>query len=180
MSANEHQFKPPLWAEDGFRENEWRRTDESEALEIGEKLILPLEIFLALDPATREKAGGRIGVEVLPGETIDRLVPYLDRLPLIALAFPAYNDGRSYSKAQLLRSRYGYRGELRATGDVLFDQVAHMLRCGFSTLEVTHELTRARLEAGDNGGIPLYYQPATRPAARGRFSWRRLSDSALS
>lgn len=180
MSAEEIQSKPPLWAEDGFRENEWQRTDDPEALANGEKLILPLESFLALDSATHEKAQTRIGVEVLPGETIDPLVPYLDRLPLIALVFPAYNDGRSYSKAQLLRSRHGYRGELRAAGDVLFDQVAHMLRCGFSTLEVTHELTRARLEAGDNGGIPLYYQPTTRPAARGRFSWRRMSDSAAS
>ena len=60
----------------------------------------------------------------------------LDRLALIALVFPNFRDGRAYSQARLLRERYGYRGELRATGQVLRDQFVFMLRAGFDAFEV--------------------------------------------
>ena len=59
----------------------------------------------------------------------------LGRLKLIALNFPRYTDGRAYSQARLLRGRLGYRGELRATGQVLRDQLPFMLRCGFDSFE---------------------------------------------
>lgn len=172
--------QPKLWTESGFQDDEWQRADSAEALSGNGRLILPLEVFLALEPAIREASLDRLGVEVLPGETIDALLPFLDRLPLIALAFPAFNDGRSYSKAQLLRSRHGYGGELRAAGDVLIDQVAYMLRCGFSSLEIRNEVTLARLEAGQSGGIPFYYQPASRAGQSSRYAWRRVPDSAIS
>ncbi|MBM3643207.1 MAG: DUF934 domain-containing protein [Alphaproteobacteria bacterium] len=65
----------------------------------------------------------------------DLLGDGLARLELIALHFPKFNDGRAYSQARLLRGRMGYRGELRATGDVLRDQLPFMLRCGFDSFE---------------------------------------------
>ncbi|MFK5037067.1 DUF934 domain-containing protein, partial [Klebsiella pneumoniae] len=49
----------------------------------------------------------------------------------VALVFPNFRDGRAYSQARLLRERYAYRGELRATGQVLRDQFVFMLRAGF-------------------------------------------------
>ena len=55
---------------------------------------------------------------------------------MIALEFPKFTDGRSYSHARLLRDRYGFTGELRAVGNVLRDQFQFMLRCGFDSLEV--------------------------------------------
>jgi uncharacterized protein (DUF934 family) len=58
------------------------------------------------------------------------LVPFLDRLALIEVAFPAFRDGRGYSSARILREA-GYTGELRAAGDVLVDQILPMRRCGF-------------------------------------------------
>ncbi|MCR4268669.1 DUF934 domain-containing protein [Nitratireductor sp. ZSWI3] len=165
-----------LWTERGFREDDWRRGEDAAALADAGRVILPLEAFLALDPELREREAERIGVELLPGEALDALLPYLPRLPLVALAFPAFNDGRSYSKAELLRTRHGYRGEIRATGDILIDQVAHMLRVGFSGLAVSNPHTLAQLEAGKEAGIPLYYQPAARAAAApGSYAWRRLS-----
>jgi uncharacterized protein (DUF934 family) len=57
------------------------------------------------------------------------------RLRLIVLDFPKFSDGRAYSQARLLRGRMGYRGELRATGGVLVDQIPFMLRCGFDSFE---------------------------------------------
>ena len=63
---------------------------------------------------------------------------------------------------------------MRATGQVLIDQLPHMLRLGFDEFEVSHPVLITRLEAGDTGGLPLYYQPAAKPAAKGAgYSWRR-------
>ena len=167
-----------LWTEEGFREDAWRRGETADALADGDRIILPLSAFLALDPAEREAAMPRLGVEILPGEAIEPLLPFLERLPLVALAFPAFNDGRSYSKAELLRSRHGFKGEIRATGDVLIDQISHMLRCGFSTFEVKNPVAIRRLAAGERGGIPLHYQPsAVQAGTPGRYAWRRAAHA---
>ena len=68
-------------------------------------------------------------------DPVEDLAPHVGRLRLIVLDFPKFGDGRAYSQARLLRGRLGYRGELRATGGVLQDQVAFMLRCGFDSFE---------------------------------------------
>ena len=68
-------------------------------------------------------------------DQLDALKTHLGRLKLIVLDFPKYTDGRAYSQARLLRGRLAYRGELRATGQVLRDQLPFMLRCGFDAFE---------------------------------------------
>ncbi len=68
-------------------------------------------------------------------DPVEDLAPHVGRLRLIVLDFPKFSDGRAYSQARLLRGRMGYRGELRATGGVLQDQIAFMLRCGFNSFE---------------------------------------------
>ena len=67
---------------------------------------------------------------------VSELAPHLDRLALVALVFPSFRDGRAYSQARQLRERHGFRGELRATGDVLRDQFLFLLRAGFDAFEV--------------------------------------------
>jgi len=166
-----------LWTADGFQEDHWQRAEDLGALDGNASVVLPLGVFLALDPAVRESVIARLGVEVQPGEAIEQLTPFLKNLPLVVLVFPKFSDGRSFSKAELLRSRHGYKGEIRATGDVLYDQIPHMLRCGFSAFEVKNEATLRHLESGRRGGIPLYYQPsAAAPAKAGRYAWRRLAQ----
>ena len=64
------------------------------------------------------------------------IAPWLLQLPLVAVDFPKFTDGRGYSVAFLLRSRFGYRGELRAIGDVLPDQLFFMRRVGFDAFAV--------------------------------------------
>jgi len=54
----------------------------------------------------------------------------------VALVFPNFKDGRAYSQARLLRERYGYHGELRATGQILRDQFGFLVRAGFDVLDV--------------------------------------------
>jgi uncharacterized protein (DUF934 family) len=166
-----------LWTPQGFRDDAWTHAEDAGALSGGGLVILPARSVLALDPGVRKSVSGRLGVHLQPAEPLDGIVHLLDDVSLVALAFPAFNDGRSFSKAQLLRSRQ-FEGALRATGQVLIDQLPHMLRLGFDEFEVSHPLLVARLEKGDIGGIPLHYQPTATPAVRsGGLSWRRTRTS---
>jgi uncharacterized protein (DUF934 family) len=85
-------------------------------------------------------------VRLEPDEDARALLPYLDRLGLVEVAFPTFRDGRGYSAARILREA-GYKGELRAQGDVLADQLAYMRRCGFDSFAPEHPLDPAVVEA---------------------------------
>lgn len=165
---------PRLWTQEGFREDEWTHAENGEALAGNGRFILPLAAFLEIDPQTRISARERLGVQLQPGDELGKIVGLLDQLSLVALAFPAFSDGRSFSKASLLRTRHGFKGAVRATGQVLVDQFPHMLRVGFDEFEIANPVLLRRLEEGQTGGLPLYYQPAAKPAASaGKYSWRR-------
>ena len=75
-------------------------------------------------------ASNAVAVRIEPGDDARALLPHIDRLALVEIAFPSFRDGRGYSSARILREG-GYTGTLRAAGDVLADQVAYMTRCGF-------------------------------------------------
>lgn len=75
---------------------------------------------------------GKTGVVLRSHEAPDE-IQRREALPLIAIDFPKFSDGRGYSSARLLRDRLGYKGELRAVGDVLRDQLFYMLRCGIDS-----------------------------------------------
>jgi len=79
--------------------------------------------------------GRSVGVRLESGEQVEALAYDLPRLALVALAFPKFRDGRQYSNARVLRERFGYKGEVRAVGDVLREQAGFMLRCGFDAFE---------------------------------------------
>jgi uncharacterized protein (DUF934 family) len=92
-------------------------------------------------------------------DPVEDLGPHVQRLRLIVLDFPKFSDGRAYTQARILRGRMGYRGELRATGGVLQDQLPFMLRCGFDSFESEQKgfaeaLGRAR------SVFSVVYQPA--------------------
>ncbi|MEP9374332.1 DUF934 domain-containing protein [Mesorhizobium sp. KR1-2] len=173
---SETNAQPRLWTPEGFREDDWAHAESAEALSGNGRFILPLQAFLGLDPQVREAYKERLGVLLQPSEAVDTIVDQLGTLSLVALAFPAFNDGRSFSKAELLRRRHGFAGALRATGQVLVDQLPHMLRLGFDEFEVSHPTLIARLEAGRTGGLPLHYQPSAKPSEKDpKYSWRRKS-----
>ena len=132
---------------------------------VGEDLPLPEDgavlvsatRFLA-DPELLLRHEGRIGVIWPNGRDVDALVPYLDRLATIALVFPTFRDGRAYSQARLLRERFQYRGELRATGQVLRDQFVFMLRAGFDAFDVRKQ-SDAEAFAQTVKRYSVFYQP---------------------
>lgn len=78
-------------------------------------------------------------VRIEPADPFDAIVPKLAALALIELSFPKGDDGRAYSIATLLRTRHGYRGELRAVGDVRIDQLFFMRRVGFDSAALSPE-----------------------------------------
>jgi uncharacterized protein (DUF934 family) len=89
---------------------------------------------------------------------VAELAPHLDRLALVALEFPKFRDGRAYSQARLLRETYEFRGELRATGDVLRDQFMFLLRAGFDAFEVKKDADAA-VFASEIARHSVFYQP---------------------
>lgn len=160
-----------IWTPGGFISDQWtHHTADGTALPEG-NVIVPVDAYRAAG----ENRRGSLGVLLQPGDDLDTVVAYLQDLPIIALAFPAFSDGRSYSKAALLRGRHGYNGILRATGDILIDQVELMIRTGFDQLEISHEVTVARLKNGLTGGIAMHSQPAQRSEQHSKdYSWRRM------
>jgi uncharacterized protein (DUF934 family) len=105
-------------------------------------------------------ADGRdIGVRVEAGETVDALTYDLPRISLVALVFPTFRDGRAFSSAALLRERYGFKGEVRAVGDVWREQARFMVRCGFDAFEPVDGST-AEAWAQASGDFRHVYQRA--------------------
>ncbi len=115
-----------------------------------EQPAVTLDAFLDQSNAT--------AVRLEPDEDARRLIPHLDRLTLIEIAFPKYRDGRGYSSARVLREA-GFKGELRAQGDVLVDQIAFMKRCGFDSFAPETSLNQADVEAA-LARFPQVYQRA--------------------
>jgi uncharacterized protein (DUF934 family) len=131
------------------------------------------------DPETLSRRAGKTGVIWPNNRDVDDLVPYLDRLAVVGLVFPSFRDGRAYSQARLLRERYSYRGELRATGQVLRDQFVFMLRAGFDAFEVKKE-SDAEAFALTAKRYSVFYQPTGdgRITALHRRMQQRHSESA--
>ena len=108
----------------------WLDADEAPAPAPGEHLILPSAVWQARRPGLD---AARSGVWLAPDDGLAPILPWLATLPLIAIRFPVFTDGRGYSLARLLRGRHGYAGELRAVGDVLRDQLYFLQRAGFDS-----------------------------------------------
>jgi len=121
-----------------------------------------------------------VGLILESGENLDGLEAIIPKLGLIALRIPKYTDGRAYSTARLLRDRHGYTGELRATGDVLRDQIALMLRAGFDAVEITHAGTIQALREHRIIAVRRHYQPASAEASEEKPAgrpWLRVSPA---
>ncbi len=101
-------------------------------------LILPLELYLA--SRGTQGINRDAGVWLDSDEAVESLIEGdpdgWSNSPVIALNFPAFNDGRALSSANILRRKYGFSGEIRAVGDVRRDQLEQMMRCGFNAFQM--------------------------------------------
>jgi len=112
----------------------WQPLDQG-ALPAAGDVIVPLAVWLAERDGLLAR-DGRVGVLLQPNDDPSWLAADVGRLALVAVDFPAFTDGRGYSTARLLRERYGYRGELRAVGDVQRDQLFYLHRVGFDAFQL--------------------------------------------
>ncbi len=117
----------------------------------------------------------RVGIELSPDEDPAAFAADLDRFSLIAIRFPRFTDGRGYSIARELRQLHGWRGHLRATGDVLRDQLFYLARCGFDQYELRDDQDVARAIAAF-GDFSEAYQAAV---DRGALFERRPGTDAV-
>lgn len=91
------------------------------------------------DELIAKRDAGTLGIQLNSGDTADLLAADSQGFALINVEFPKFADGRGYSAARLLRERYGFSGQLRAIGDVLFDQLFFMMRCGFNAMAMRED-----------------------------------------
>lgn len=165
-----------LYKNGAFVDDAWRMIGDDEVSGDGPS-ILSLKAWLALG-TDLGGSNAPLGVKLEAGEMIDGLLPGLDRLSLVALSFPKFGDGRAFSKASMLRGQYGFKGEIRAVGDVLWDQLQLMRRCGFDAFAIENEPTIRALESGKPAFMTEFYQPgrggaAEQPAdTRRPWAWR--------
>ncbi len=101
-----------------------------------------------------------IGVRLKPDESPESLGADVQRLSVVAIDFPAFNDGRGFSWARMLRTRLGFTGEVRATGKFLYDQIAYQKRVGFDAWEVPEGFTLEQFQRA-LAEITNVYQPST-------------------
>lgn len=91
------------------------------------------------------------------------LVAGLDRLTTIVIEFPHFTDGRGYSMARLLRERYGFRGEIRAAGEVLRDNLFYLERCGFDSFVLGDQANLEKALEGFSDFSEAYQASVERP-----------------
>ncbi|MBS0528223.1 MAG: DUF934 domain-containing protein [Proteobacteria bacterium] len=147
----------PLVKHGKITADEFVRVADDAAIPAEGNVLIPLARFLEHAEALLHRAG-KVGVVVPNNRDLDDLEPYFEKLALIALVFPSFRDGRAYSQARLLRERYGYDGELRATGQVLRDQFVFMTRAGFDAFEVKKD-SDAHAFAETIARYTVFYQP---------------------
>jgi len=127
------------------------------------------------DPASHTAGGQPVAVQVAPADKVEDLAPHLGSMALVAIEFPNTGDGRGYTSARMLRQRYGFKGEIRAVGPgVKQDLLFFMARCGIDSFDLAP--TENEAEARQSlQRFTLAYQPAVpRSAVReARFTAAR-------
>ncbi len=156
----------------------WMHAAEDASLPPTGNLIVALPYWLKERTALATRAG-KTGVWLQGADdpTQIDLVRELVKLPLIAIEFAQFVDGRGFSIGRLLRERYGFKGELRAFGDVFRDTIPYLARCGFNAfvLKDGKSLDDALRAFDDFSGA--YQNAVDQPAPYYR---RRLAAAAAS
>jgi uncharacterized protein (DUF934 family) len=128
-------------------------------------VIVSLDQWKAQREALLER-GTPLGIRLHSDQAPELIAGDLQHFAVVALEFPKFRDGRAYSYARLLRERYGFKGELRAVGEVLLEQLFFMLRVGFDAFDVqgSDPLKDYRTALAD---FSVWYQPTAdgRPTA---------------
>jgi uncharacterized protein (DUF934 family) len=132
---------------------------DAATLPAGSNLILPINLWLneKTNLASREDIAVWLDSDEIPSS---EFCEDLNRLPMVAINFPVFTDGRGFSIARILRDRFQFRGELRAIGYILRDQLCFMKRCGFNSF-VLPDSTNVEEAIESLNDFTEFYQAAT-------------------
>ena len=142
-------------------ENSWAlmakpETDATNAEVASGKVIVPLSVWLAQKNQLQMR--NDIGVWLDSDETADQIGNDAKSLPLIAINFPLFMDGRAFSTAKLLRERFGFTGELRAIGNLIRDQLCYLRRCGVNAFAFSNPDIKLEEAVKSLNDFTEYYQ----------------------
>ena len=152
---------PKLIKDGQIVENTWLllAKPEGDASEINVpdgQVIVPLSLWIA----QKQKLQARedIGVWLDSDEVAESIGEEANRFPVIGVNFPGFMDGRSFSTARLLRERYGFKGELRAVGNFIRDQLCYLRRCGVNAFAFANPDTNLEVAVKSLDDFKEYYQ----------------------
>lgn len=163
-----------IYKDGEFVEESWISVDAETGTAVHGDALVPQTLFLAEAAAWLDR-DGRTAVLVEAGDDVELLVPYLEALALVAVDFPSFADGRGFSAARILREQIAYKGDIRAVGKYILDQVPLARRCGVSSFDISKPEVLKALKAGEWPEVTKYLQPVgtvdeipagTRPWAR--------------
>jgi uncharacterized protein (DUF934 family) len=146
-----------LIRDDSLVEDDFRLLTDDEAAPATGAVIVSLARWQKEREALLAR-GAPVGVRLKSDESPELIAGDLDRLAQVALEFPKFRDGRAYTYARMLRERYDFRGEVRAVGDVLMEQLHFMLRTGFNAFEIEGEDPLAQYRTA-KAEFSVWYQP---------------------
>ncbi len=148
----------PLLKDGALMDDPWVTVNDGTQLPMDGPAIVSLERWQAHRDALLGR-NAQLGIRLKSDQSPALIADDLERFAVVALEFPVFKDGRAYSYARLLRERYGYKGEVRAVGEVLRDQFLFMVRCGFDAIEVRDENAAGQWREAVSE-ISVVYQPA--------------------
>ncbi len=167
----------PVWKNGAFVDDDWHIIPDDLPVADTGSVIVSLKRWRAERDALAAR-NALLGLLIESGADWSDIVADLPRFPVVVVTIPKYADGRAFSIARLLRERDGYKGEVRAVGAYIIDQVPLMMRVGIDAFQTDDPVLIAAFERGEWPEVPQYLQPAldiptevpagTRPWARKR------------
>ncbi len=122
------------------RPDNWTLLGEGETPTAGKQVVVPFARFKTEADALFA-TGADIGLEIGGADQVEDIAAWTGKLKLVVLKFGVFKDGRLFTSARLLRERFGFKGDLRAAGDFMPDQVVFLLRSGVTTLEIDEKFS---------------------------------------
>lgn len=139
-------------------DDDWQSLDDKAPIPEATRVIVSLGRLRA-DWDLLQRAGCLLGVELEVTDLVEDIETMLAQLELVVLNFDAFTDGRAFSQARLLRERYVFKGDIRAQGEVLRDQLSFMQRCGINQFRLVDDEDVAQALSAFTD-ISQNYQPA--------------------
>lgn len=144
-------------------ENTWafiaKAEGEAAAIEVpAGQVLIPVAVWLAQKDQLQHRTD--IGVWIDSDESADVIGEDANRFAVIGINFPGFMDGRPFSTARLLRERYGFKGELRATGNFIRDQLCYLRRCGVNAFAFANPEANLEDAVKSLSDLQEYYQAA--------------------